>query len=103
MKRTITAANGKKVEIKEGERYCVAYRTKGWNGEWYDAVDFGAYLNYQQDQYIGHDDCEGCSNGPRFYFDEATEETGPARTIAKPTYKIVSVMPIAEAFARLQK
>lgn len=53
--------------IKFGQRYTIVYKTK------YDnkiRIDHGAYRNYEQDDYIGHDDEEGNSRGPRFYFDD---------------------------------
>ena len=57
---TITDRNGVKTPIREKTQYAVIYFT----------VDTSAYQNYEHDEYLGHDDCEGTPHGPRFLFDK---------------------------------
>jgi len=63
---TITDRQGRTTEIDSTKRYAILYFAKGYNEM---RIDQGAYLNYGRDGYIGHDDCEGRANGPRFVFD----------------------------------
>lgn len=68
---TITDRYGRTVQIEEGKRYAILYFAVGYDEM---RIDQGAYLNYGNDGYIGHDDCEGRANGPRFVFDDTEEE-----------------------------
>ena len=88
---TITDRRGRKNIVKRREQYAIIYAgTRNFSRI---NVDTTAFLNYDHDGYLGHDDCEGRSYGPRFLFDE-TED----REIwdAMPTERIIAVVPIDE-------
>ena len=64
-KMTITDSKGRKTAITNKGTYAVVYKDE--DGE--VQLDKGAYLNYDHDGYIGHDDCEGRGYGRRFLID----------------------------------
>lgn len=67
---TITDNKGRKTEITNEGTYTVLYKDE--DGEL--QLDKGAYLNYDHDGYIGHDDCEGRGYGRRFLIDGAEND-----------------------------
>ena len=86
---TITDRQGRTVEIDSTKRYAILYFVEGYNEM---RIDQGAYLNYRNDGYIGHDDCEGRANGPRFAFDGTDDEV----LLQVPKDHIYGVMPVDE-------
>ena len=64
-KMTITDNKGRKTVITNKGTYAVVYKDEDGKLQ----LDKGAYLNYDHDGYIGHDDCEGNGHGRRFLID----------------------------------
>jgi len=67
--KTITAANGTKIEVRENRHYTVVAKFKPACQPAYIQICPGNYLNYADDLYIGKDDEDGRANGHRFYVD----------------------------------
>ena len=55
-------SKGRETKIQDNQFYNVIYKD-------HDKIrlDLGAYWNRPEDEFIGHDNCEGLRNGPRFY------------------------------------
>lgn len=63
--RTITFENGNSIEIQNAVNYTVFYK----NESGLIKIESGCYHNYDNDLYIGKDDENRNSHGPKFYFD----------------------------------
>lgn len=88
MKMTITDNKGRTTEITNEDTYVVVYENE--DGE--PQLDENAYLNYDHDGYIGHDDCEGRGYGRRFLIDGVENEF----ICAVAREKVIAVIPAEE-------
>ena len=82
---TITDRKGRKTKINSKDSYNVIYKDE-------DGVlqmDEGAYSNYAADGFIGHDDEEGRSYGPRFVLDGVDERLSGGAVDRKNVYAVI--------------